>query len=92
MIIWFGEFVSSIGSGLTAFALAVYVFQMTGTATSVSLVILFSFLPSILLSPVAGVLADRFDRRLMMIIGDSLSALGLLFILLIMATGEIALW
>ena len=92
LIIWFGEFVSSIGSGLTAFALAVYVFQMTGTATSVSLVILFSFLPSILLSPVAGVLADRFDRRLMMIIGDSLSALGLLFIFLIMATGEIALW
>ena len=92
LIIWFGEFVSSIGSGLTAFALAVYVFQMTGTATSVSLVILFSFLPSILLSPVAGVLADRFDRRLMMIIGDSLSALGLLLILLIMATGEIALW
>ena len=92
LIIWFGEFVSSIGSGLTAFALAVYVFQMTGTATSVSLVMLFSFLPSILLSPVAGVLADRFDRRLMMIIGDSLSALGLLFIFLIMATGEIALW
>lgn len=92
LIIWFGEFVSSIGSGLTAFALAVYVFQMTGTATSVSLVILFSFLPSILLSPVAGVLADRFDRRLMMIVGDSLSALGLLFILFIMATGEIALW
>ena len=92
LIIWFGEFVSSIGSGLTAFALAVYVFQMTGTATSVSLVILFSFLPSILLSPVAGVLADRFDRRLMMIIGDSLSASGLLFILLIMVTGEIALW
>ena len=92
MIIWFGEFVSSIGSGLTAFALAVYVFQMTGTATSVSLVILFSFLPSILLSPVAGVLADRFDRRLMMIAGDSFSALGLLFILLIMATGEIVLW
>ena len=92
LIIWFGEFVSSIGSGLTAFALAVYVFQMTGTATSVSLVILFSFLPSILLSPVAGVLADRFDRRIMMIIGDSLSALGLLLILLIMATGEIALW
>ncbi len=92
LIIWAGEFVSSIGSGLTAFALAVYVYQMTGTATSVALVILFSFLPSVLLSPIAGVLADRFDRRLMMIVGDGFSAFGLIFILIIMLTGEAALW
>ncbi|KUO51089.1 MAG: macrolide transporter [Desulfitibacter sp. BRH_c19] len=92
LIIWAGELVSSIGSGLTAFALGVYVYQMTGTATSVALVILLAFLPSVLLSPIAGVLADRFDRRLMMIIGDGCSSFGLVFILLIMLTGEIALW
>lgn len=92
LIIWLGEFISSIGSGLTAFALGVYVFQMTGSATSVALVTLFAFLPSILLAPVAGVLADRFDRRLMMMIGDGCSALGLIFILVQISTGNIMVW
>lgn len=69
LTIWAGEWISSIGSGLTAFALGVYVYQLTLTATSVALITLCAFLPSIVLSPIGGVLADRFDRRLMMIMG-----------------------
>jgi len=69
-IIWLGQLMSAIGSGLTAFALGVYVFQKTQSATSFSLIILFSFLPSFILHPFGGVLADRFDRKNMMIIGD----------------------
>lgn len=50
LLLWFGEFISAIGSGLTA------------------------FLPSFLFAPIAGVFADRYDRRLLMVLGDSLSA------------------
>lgn len=92
LAIWAGEFISSIGSGLTAFALGVYVYQVTGTATSVALVTLCAFLPCVLLSPIAGVFADRFDRRLMMIIGNLCSALSLVFILLCIFTGGAELW
>jgi hypothetical protein len=92
LIIWIGEFISSIGSGLTAFALGVYVFQTTGSAAAVSLTTLFAFLPTILLHPVGGVLADRFDRRLMMICGDLFSAIGLIFMLICLQTGELKLW
>ncbi|MGG1637966.1 MFS transporter [Paenibacillus sp. NRS-1760] len=92
IILWFGELVSSIGSGLTAFGLGVYVFQTTHSATAVSLVTLCTFLPMILLSPVGGVLADRFDRRLMMLLGDGGSALGLIYILIVMFSGEAQLW
>jgi len=92
LVVWTGEWISSIGSGLTAFSLAVYVYQMTHTATSVALVTLCAFLPSILLAPVGGVLADRFDRRLLMILGDLGSALGLVYVLIIMLAGPIALW
>lgn len=92
LIVWLGELVSCIGSGLTAFSLGVYVYQRTQTATSVALVTLCAFLPSILLSPIGGVLADRFDRRLMMILGDLGSASGLVFVLVIMLTGNIELW
>lgn len=92
MIVWLGQFISMIGIGLTAFSLAVYAFQTTNTATSVALVTLFTFVPNILLRPIGGVLADRFDRRLMMIIGDLGSAGGLLIILMIMLFGELELW
>jgi DHA3 family macrolide efflux protein-like MFS transporter len=92
LIIWTGEWISSIGSGLTAFALGVYVYQMTQTATSVALVTLCAFLPSIVLSPIGGVLADRFDRRLMMIVGDLFSTFGLVFILMTMLIGDPPLW
>ncbi|MDD6488976.1 MAG: MFS transporter [Clostridia bacterium] len=81
LIIWFGELISSIGSGMTAFALSVYAYQMTGSAACVSLITLLAYLPTILLSPLGGVLADRYDRRLLMIIGDLFSGLGLVYVL-----------
>ena len=81
MMIWIGELISSIGSGMTAFALSIYVYQMTGSVSYVSMVTLLAYLPTILLSPLGGVLADRYDRRLLMIIGDLFSGLGLVYIL-----------
>lgn len=81
LIIWFGELISSIGSGLSSFGLGVYVFTQTGLASATAIVTLCGFLPSLLLNPITGVLADRYDRRLLMIIGDSLSATGLIYIL-----------
>lgn len=92
LIVWAGQMVSAIGSGLTAFSLGVYAFQTTGTATSYALMILFAFLPSFLLNPIGGVLADRFDRRLLIIVGDLGSALGLIFILVMMTFGTVELW
>jgi MFS family permease len=50
------------------------------------------FLPPLLLKPYGGVLADRYDRRLMMVVGDLGATLGLLFIFLIMLRGNIELW
>ncbi len=92
LVIWVGQLISCIGSGLTAFALAVYVYTLTGTAASVSLVTLCAFLPSVLLAPIGGVFADRFDRRLMMILGDLFSAAGLVYMLVVILNGEIVLW
>lgn len=57
-----------------------------------ALVTLLAFLPTLLLSVPAGVLADRYDRRLLMMLGDGCSALGILYILLCMMRGEAELW
>ena len=82
ILLWTGELISSIGGGLTSFGLGVYIFQKTGSASGMALVTLLGFLPTLLLSVPAGVLADRFDRRLLMMIGDGLSALGIGYILI----------
>lgn len=88
LMIWSGELISSIGSGMTAFALSVYVYQTTGSATYVSLITLLAYLPTVLLSPLGGVFADRYDRRLLMIIGDLFSGLGLAYVLWNIQTGS----
>lgn len=92
LLLWTGELVSSIGSGLTSFGLTVYVFNRTGSAASTSLIALLAFLPTLLLGIPAGVLADRMDRRLLMMLGDGLSALGLIYILLCMRHGSAMYW
>lgn len=92
LLLWSGELISAIGSGLTSFGLGVYVFQKTGSAASMALVALLAFLPTLLLSAPAGVLADRYDRRLLMMAGDGLSALGLIYILACMLSGGAKLY
>lgn len=92
LLLWSGEFVSAIGSGLTSFGLGIYIFEQTGKASSMALIILLSFVPALLLSPIAGVLADRYDRRLLMVLGDSLSVVGLIYILICLFQGEAKVW
>ncbi len=82
---------SSIGSGLTSFGLGVYVFRQTGSAADMALVSLLAFLPTLLLSVPAGVLADRYDRRGLMMVGDGFSALGILYIFFCMQNGGASL-
>lgn len=92
MVLWSGEFISAVGSGLTSFGLGVYIYEQTGKASLMALVMLLAFMPSVLLSALAGVLADRYDRRLLMIAGDSLSAVGLIYILICMMQGGAEFW
>lgn len=92
LLLWAGELVSAIGGGLTSFGLGVYVFQQTKSAASMALVTLLAFLPTLLLSAPAGVLADRYDRRLLMMVGDGCSALGILYILICMINGRAGLY
>ena len=82
---------SCVGSGLTSFGLGVYVFRQTGSAADMALVTLLAFLPTLLLSVPAGVLADRYDRRLLMMAGDGCSALGILYIFFCVHAGGASL-
>ncbi|MDO5049345.1 MAG: MFS transporter [Actinomycetaceae bacterium] len=86
-LIWLVQMVARIGNGLTAFGLVIFAYQQTGLSTSVALITLCAFLPAVLLAPAGGILADRHDRRLLMILSDSISAVGLLALLIAFTAG-----
>ena len=86
-----GQFISSFGSGLTDFGLSIYVLHETGSVMATGIISICAFLPSILLSPVGGVLADHYDRRLLMIAGEALSAIGLVICLASIMSGHFSM-
>jgi MFS family permease len=92
LIIWLGELISLVGSGMTNFALAVWIFERTGQATPFAIAVLLGNLPRILLSPVAGSLADRWNRRWLMILADSGDALVSLSAAILVLTGRLEVW
>ena len=91
-IIWAGQLISMLGSGLTSFALGVWIFDQTGKATPFALTVLFASLPRLLLSPVAGSLADRWNRRLVMILSDTGNALVTLLVFFLLLGGNLQIW
>lgn len=92
MTIWFGQFVSRIGTALTRFALLIWAYQQTDSALAVALLGFFSFLPAILISPMAGVWVDRLDRRRVMILADCAAGLTTLALLLLHMGGALQVW
>ncbi|MCF7915989.1 MAG: MFS transporter [Spirochaetaceae bacterium] len=92
LLVWAGQLMSGLGNGMTAFALGVYVYRQTQSATNFAMVTLCLFIPSILLRPLGGVLADRFDRRFLIIGGDLGSAVAVLFLLMCTLSGNLSLW
>lgn len=63
LLLWLGETALDFGSALMSFALVAWIFQKTGSAERFSFAVLSAAIPALLLTPVAGALADRFDRR-----------------------------
>lgn len=92
LIIWIGQFISMLGSGLTNFGLAVWIFDQTGQATPFALTVMFGNIPRILLSPVAGALVDRWNRRRVMILADTGAAVITLGTFLLLLNGQLAIW
>jgi MFS family permease len=89
---WFGELVSGIGSGLTTFAMGVWVYQQTGSAAKFTLIAIIGALPALCLMPIAGALVDRWDKRWTMLLSNCASALTVLIMLLISANGALRIW
>jgi len=91
-IIWLGQIVSLLGSAMTWFAFTIWAWEKTGKASALATISFFAFLPTVLLTPVAGALVDRWDRKLVMLLSDFATALGTLTIFLIYTFGDLQIW
>ncbi|GLW10446.1 hypothetical protein Misp01_55740 [Microtetraspora sp. NBRC 13810] len=87
-----GQIVSAIGTALSSFALGVWAYQQSGRILDLALVTMLSQIPAVLLTPLGGALADRVDRRKVMLACDAISGLAMVALVLLMTTGGLALW
>jgi MFS family permease len=92
LLIWFGGTVSGLGSALTGFVVGVWAFQQTGSATLYALIAVAGIVPAILVAPFAGALADRWDRRLVMVWATVAAMAVTGATAALMATGRLEVW
>lgn len=92
-VIWFGQLISMLGTGMTNFALSFYIFEKTGQATALTIAIFCFVAPSIILSPLAGALVDRWNRKLVIILTDlSAGIVTLIWLFILLTTGDLEMW
>lgn len=91
-LVWLGQIVSVLATNMSAFALTIWVFEKTGSATALGLMQVFLITPLLLVSPFAGVMVDRHNRKLMMMISDLLAGLATIAILVLQAFGALQVW
>ena len=90
--IWSGQAVSLFGSALVQFALVWYLTQESGSATVLATATLIAMLPQVVLGPIAGALVDRLNRRIIIILADSLIMVATLGLIYLFASNQIQIW
>ncbi len=92
IVVWIGQVMSLLGTAMSGFALTIWAYEKTGTATALALVAFFFVTPMLIISPVAGALVDRSNRKLMMMISDIASGLATLIVLVLYLSGGLEIW
>ncbi len=91
-IVWIGQIISLLGTSMTGFAMTIWAYEKTNSATALALVGFFFVAPMLIASPFAGALVDRFNRKLMMMVSDIASGIGSFIILILFTTGQLQIW
>lgn len=92
MVIWFGQFISMLGSALSAFGLGIWIFQKTGNAASFAMSAACTVLPALLFAPFAGSIADRKKRKAIILLTDSIDAFLKILIVTLLIFNKLELW
>lgn len=74
-LVWLGQMISVLATNMSAFALTIWVFEKTGSATALGLMQVFFITPLLIITPFAGVMVDRHNRKMMLMISDLVAGL-----------------
>jgi MFS transporter, DHA3 family, macrolide efflux protein len=91
-VIWLGQFVSGVASSITTVALPIWIFNVTGSGMAVGLLEFFFFGSYLLVVLFAGVLIDRYNRKMMMLLYDFMSLAALTVLLVLQSSGNLQVW
>ena len=92
VLIWLGQFVSVAGSFMTSFALGIWAWEKTGSAQALAMVGVFTYAPLIIVTPLVGVLVDRWNRKLVMMLSDLGAVLASVTVFLLYISGNLEVW
>lgn len=92
LIIWMGQFASLLGSELTNFATTLWAWEITGRATPLSLIMVFTQVPRLLIAPFAGIWVDRYARKYLMLLGDCVAGCSTLALLALFLSEHLQVW
>jgi len=92
IIVWIGQIISVLATGMSGFGLSIWMFEQTKSATAMGLMQVSFIVPFLLLSPIAGVMVDRYNRKLMMMISDLAAVMATFGILILQASGHLQFW
>ncbi|MBO4636067.1 MAG: MFS transporter [Clostridiales bacterium] len=91
-ILWLTQSLSQLGSGITAFALTLWLYDETGSALSTAALRICTYAPYVVMSIFAGAITDKFDKKKTMLICDALAAVSTIAVLMLYKTGTLAVW
>ena len=92
LILWVSQTVSTLGTAMTNFALIIWVYEQKGTASSITLLSICSFLPTILFRFIAGTIADRWDKKRIMLLADVAAACGTVTVFILHSCAALQIW
>src|SRR5512134_432773 len=91
-LVWLGQIVSVLATNMSVFALTIWVFEKTRSATALAWMQVFFITPLLIITPFAGVMVDRHNRKLMMMVSDLMAGLATISILVLQAFGVLEVW
>jgi MFS transporter, DHA3 family, macrolide efflux protein len=91
-VIWLGQIISVLASGMSHFALSLWMYEQTESATAMGLMQVFFITPFLIMSVPAGVMVDRYNRKLMMMLSDFVAILATGLVFTLYALGRLEFW
>ena len=91
-VVWFGQLASVLGSGMSQFGLSIWAWEATRQATVLVLVVFLGLFPRIAMTPIAGALVDRWNRKLAMMLSDLAAGLATVAVFALFTTGRLEIW